>query len=273
MVSRGAGFLHTDPCLLMGPVVEVAKRAGCRILEVYDSGFSVAEKGDRTPLTEADLAAHEATEAGLHRLTPDLPVLSEESADVPFELRRAWPRYWLVDPLDGTREFIKRTGEFAVNIALIDHTEPVLGVVYAPVLGVCYFGCRGQGAYRQEALDVPEPLATGPRRTGPVRVAGSRSHRGENLNRFLAHLGEHELLPMGSALKACLVAEGSADLYPRLGPTSEWDTAAAQCILEEAGGRLTDTAMQPLRYNTKESLLNPYFFASGDPETDWSRYL
>lgn len=267
------GFRHTDPYVLMGPVVEVAKQAGCRILEVYDAGFSVEEKGDRTPLTEADLAAHEAVDQGLHRLTPELPVLSEESADVPFEIRRRWQRYWLVDPLDGTREFIRRSGEFAVNIALIDGGIPILGVVYAPVLGLCYFACRGQGAYRQEALDLPEPIHTRHGVTGQVVVAGSRSHKGEAIKAFLAKIGNFRLLPCGSALKACLVASGEADVYPRLGPTSEWDTAAAQCIVEEAGGRITDTAMRPLRYNAKPSLLNPHFFAAGDPDVDWSRYL
>lgn len=262
-----------DPCALLGPVIEVAKEAGRRILEIYEAGFKVERKGDQTPLTEADMAAHEVIDDGLGVLTPELPVLSEESADVPFEERRRWRRYWLVDPLDGTREFIKRNGEFTVNIALIDEGEPVLGIVYAPVLGVNYYACRGQGAYKREAMNPPRPIHARPWAGGRVTIAGSRSHRGVGLERFLTNLGEYELIPMGSALKSCLVAEGRADLYPRLGPTSEWDTAAAQCIVEEAGGRITDTAMRVLRYNTKASLLNPHFFVSGEGAVDWSAYL
>ena len=263
----------TDPCQWMGPALNVAKRAGCRIMEVYDAGFSVEQKNDQTPLTEADMAAHEAIEEGLRALTPDLPVLSEESAHIPFAERQAWRRYWLVDPLDGTREFIRRNGEFSVNIALIDDHEPVLGIVYAPVLGLCYFGCRGGGAFKQEALERPEAIHVRRYAGGRAIVAGSRSHRGEAMERFLSHLAEYECIPLGSALKSCLVAEGGADVYPRLGPTSEWDTAAAQCVLEEAGGHLTDTHMRPLRYNTKDALLNPHFFAYGASEVDWSRFL
>jgi len=258
---------------LLEPALAVAKEAGVRIMEVYAGDFSVERKGDCTPLTEADTAAHDVIESALRRLTPGVPLLSEESAALPFSERRRWRHYWLVDPLDGTREFIKRNGEFTVNIALIANHEPVLGVVYAPVLGVCYYACRGSGAFKRESTNPPEPIAARPWRGGRVTVAASRSHRGTELQAFLQNLGEYELVPMGSALKSCLVAEGRADLYPRLGPTSEWDTAAAQCILEEAGGRITDTEMRPLRYNTKASLLNPHFFAIGDNREVWSRYL
>lgn len=266
-------FLTTDPCLLLGPAIQVAKAAGCRIMEVYEKGFKVSEKPDRTPLTEADMAAHSEIEEGLATLTPDVPILTEESADIPFEVRSQWSRYWLVDPLDGTREFIRRNGEFTVNIALVHEHEAVLGVIYAPVLGVCYFGCRGQGAYRQEALEEPERISASLLSDGPVRVAVSRSHRGEAMERFLAKLDAYECTPMGSALKSCMVAEGKVDIYPRLGPTCEWDTAAAQCIVEEAGGQITDTSMQPLRYNRKASLLNPHFFVFGPTPRNWSQYL
>lgn len=264
---------HSDPCALLTSAIEIAIAAGRRIMEIYESDFAITHKDDNTPLTAADTAAHHLIDAGLRALTPDLPILSEECADIPFKERATWQRYWLVDPLDGTREFIKRNGEFTVNIALIDDHEPVLGIVYAPVLGVYYYACRGQGAWKRDAVNQPVRLQCRRWNGGRVVIAGSRSHRGASLERFLAHLGDYELIPMGSALKSCLVAEGKADMYPRLGPTSEWDTAAAQCIVEEAGGRLTDTAMQPLRYNTKESLLNPHFFASGDPTVDWSQYL
>jgi 3'(2'), 5'-bisphosphate nucleotidase len=260
-------------CELLRPALSVAISAGRCILEIYESGFKVEQKDDHTPLTEADMAAHDIIESGLAKLDPAIPILSEESADIPFSERQQWRQYWLVDPLDGTREFIKRNGEFCVNIALIKDQEPVLGIIYAPVLGVYYHACRGEGAFKREAMNEPVRIHTRRRGQGPVMVAGSRSHRGDSLKRFLANLGPYELIPMGSAVKSCLVAEGKADVYARLGPTSEWDTAAAQCIIEEAGGRLTDTRMRPLRYNTKENLLNPHFFAFGDPTQDWSIYL
>ncbi len=263
---------------LLPPVCELARQAGERILAIYNDTFTVEHKDDKTPLTEADLAAHNTIVHGLRALTPELPVLSEESAAVPFEERRSWARYWLVDPLDGTREFIKRNGEFTVNIALIEGHEAVLGVVYVPVSGVCYLGVRDIGAFREEPRGggdsaVATPIRVRAYTSGCVTVAGSRSHRGDSLNRFLKNLGEHEIISMGSALKSCLVAEGRADLYPRLGPTSEWDTAAAQCIVEQAGGRVTDTRMERLRYNTKDSLLNPHFFVFGAGAVDWSRFL
>jgi 3'(2'), 5'-bisphosphate nucleotidase len=258
---------------LLTPVIALARRAGDAIVEIYNSGFNVEHKEDRSPLTEADMAAHDILVAGLRELTPELPVLSEESAAIPFEERAGWRRYWLVDPLDGTREFVKRNGEFTVNVALIDGHRPVLGVIVAPVTGVCYYACSGHGAWREDPGQAPVAIRVRPLEAGRVIVAGSRSHAGSRLAGFLDRLGGHELVSMGSSLKSCLVAEGRADVYPRLGPTSEWDTAAAQCIVEEAGGSVTDTALRPLRYNTKASLLNPDFFVSGAPGHDWSRYL
>lgn len=258
---------------LLEPVAELAQQAGEKILVVYNSDeFSVEEKADKSPLTAADLASHHAIVDGLTALTPDIPILSEESASLPYTERSLWQTYWLVDPLDGTREFIKRNGEFTVNIALIEDGVPVLSVVYVPVTGVSYLACKGQGAFKQEA---GERRAIRVRKlgTGPLMVVGSRSHRGESLNQFLEKLGEHEMVGMGSSLKLCLVAEGAADIYPRLGLTSEWDTAAAQCVVEQAGGYVTDTSMQPLRYNTKDSLLNPFFLVFGDDGRDWSAYL
>ena len=258
---------------LLEPVAELAQQAGEKILVVYNSDeFSVEEKADKSPLTAADLASHHAIVDGLTALTPDIPILSEESASLPYTERSLWQTYWLVDPLDGTREFIKRNGEFTVNIALIEDGVPVLSVVYVPVTGVSYLACKGQGAFKQEA---GERRAIKVRKlgTGPLMVVGSRSHRGESLNQFLEKLGEHDMVGMGSSLKLCLVAEGAADIYPRLGLTSEWDTAAAQCVVEQAGGYVTDTSMQPLRYNTKDSLLNPFFLVFGDDGRDWSTYL
>ena len=262
-----------DIDMLLDPVSELAREAGGKILEIYNSEFAIEEKADKSPLTAADMASHHAIVDGLQELTPGTPVLSEESAGIPYGERSAWQRYWLVDPLDGTREFIKRNGEFTVNIALIENGVPVLGVVHVPVSGVSYLGCRGQGAFRQEPGGQRRPIRVRRLGAGPVMVVGSRSHRGDSLNRFLEKMGEHEMVGMGSSLKLCLVAEGAADIYPRLGPTSEWDTAAAQCVVEQAGGIVTDTDMRPLRYNTKDSLLNPFFLVIGDSSRDWSQYL
>ncbi len=254
-------------------IIRLSVSAGHRIMEVYNTDFDVEQKSDNSPLTAADMAAHHTIVDGLNELTPDIPVLSEESAKIPFEERSQWQRYWLVDPLDGTREFVKRNGEFTVNIALIDNHESVLGVVYTPVSGELYYAERGAGAYKQLPDSEPTRINSRKKETQCTIVAGSRSHRGDSLTRFLKNIGEHEVIPMGSSLKSCLVAEGRADIYPRLGPTSEWDTAAAQCIVEEAGGLLTTTDMKPMRYNTKDSLLNPHFLVIGDPDFDWTRYL
>ncbi len=254
-------------------LINIAMRAGEAILKIYGTDFSVYEKSDLSPLTEADLAAHNVITNRLLELTPEIPILSEESAKIPYSLRKTWERYWLIDPLDGTKEFVKRNGEFTVNIALIEDGRPVLGIIYVPVSRVTYYASQGNGAYKQLPDRPAESISVTPKRGSPVRVAGSRSHAGESLKRYLENLGEHEIVSMGSSLKSCLVAEGLADIYPRLGPTSEWDTGAAQAIVEAAGGRITDTRMQPLHYNRKESLLNPDFFVFGDLEEDWSSYL
>ena len=264
---------NNDVTPWLDPVAELARTAGEKILEIYNTDFAVEEKDDKSPLTAADMAAHHAIVDGLQALTPAIPVLSEESASLPFETRSKWSRYWLVDPLDGTREFVKRNGEFTVNIALIDAGVPVLGVVYVPVTGVSYLACNGLGAFKQEGDAEPVAIRVRKLGDGPVMVVGSRSHRGDSLNSFLEKLGEHDMIGMGSSLKICLVAEGVADIYPRLGPTSEWDTAAAQAVVEQAGGHVTGTDMQPLRYNTKDSLLNPFFLVFGDNSRDWSQYL
>lgn len=264
---------HYDLKVLLDGAIKLAKVAGGRIMEIYNRDFSVIQKDDNSPLTEADMAAHAVIDDGLEELSPEYPLLSEESASIPFEDRARWDYYWLVDPLDGTREFIKRNGEFTVNIALIHEHRAILGVVYAPALSLCYYAAQGLGAYKQEGEQPAQAIHVQSRRRDKVIVAGSRSHRGESLDRFLANLGDYELLSMGSALKSCLVAEGAADIYPRLGLTSEWDTAAAHCIVEEAGGRLTNLQMEDLPYNTKESLLNPHFFVFGDTGVNWSEYL
>ncbi|HFD80158.1 MAG TPA: 3'(2'),5'-bisphosphate nucleotidase [Gammaproteobacteria bacterium] len=262
-----------NPCDYLDDVRALAKQAGEKILEIYDTEFSVDEKDDKSPLTAADMASHNTIVAGLEALTPDIPVLSEESAKIPFEERSKWKTYWLIDPLDGTKEFIKRNGEFTVNIALIHDGVPVLGVVHVPVSGVTYAACEGKGAVKETPGEGEKPIHVRKLGGGPVAVVGSRSHQGDSLKAFLEKVGDHEIVSMGSSLKICLVAEGAADVYPRLGLTSEWDTAAAQCVVEQAGGKLTDLEMKPLRYNTKDSLLNPFFFVFGDDSRDWSQYL
>ncbi len=260
---------------LLEEIKVLSKLAGEKIMEIYGTDFDVEHKDDKTPLTEADMAAHNTIVAGLAKLTPNLPILSEESSKIPYSERSQWQTYWLVDPLDGTREFIKRNGEFTVNIALIDNQRPVLGVVYVPVTGVCYFAANGEGAFKQQPGQAPETIQTRVCPKDRLIVAGSRSHAGDTLKKFIEALNvEVELVSIGSSLKTCLVAEGKADIYPRFGPTSEWDTGAAQCVVEQAGGHLTDTEnLSPLPYNTKESLLNPHFLVFGDGNVDWAKYL
>ena len=259
---------------LMEPVQAIAREAGHRILNVYANGFSITEKADQSPVTEADLAAHRCILRGLAQLTPGIPILSEEAADVGFAERSAWEWLWLVDPLDGTREFIQRSDQFSVNIALIHHHEAVLGLILPPVSGVCYYAWRGGGAFRQPAGQAARRIRAARVCHYPVRVVSSQgSYRTRRLQDYLSQLGPHRHIPLGCALKSCLIAEGEADLYPRFGPTGEWDTAAAQILLEEAGGYLTDTQFRPLRYNARPVLINPDFFAFGDPTRDWSRYM
>lgn len=258
---------------LLSSVVDISREAGGEIMAIYKTGFSIVEKSDRSPLTEADMAAHHVIVDSLANVIPDTPILSEESANIPYETRSQWHTYWLVDPLDGTREFIKRNGEFTVNIALIEGNTAVMGVIYAPVPDTTYAACKGHGAWKQQGKDPRNTIKVRPFPTSKVIVAGSRSHSGDSLKGFLDRIGEHDLVSMGSSLKSCLVAEGSADVYPRFGPTSEWDTAAAQTIVEEAGGLLTTLDLKPLRYNTKDSLLNPEFIVIGDIHHDWDRLL
>ncbi len=258
---------------LIEPVKDIARQAGQQILDIYESDYAVEQKHDESPLTDADIAAHKTIVEGLSKLTPEWPILSEESSEIPFSERSSWSQYWLVDPLDGTKEFISRNGEFTVNIALIRGHEAVLGVVHAPVHDIDYYGELSMGAYIQYQGHEPRLIGVSPFISGPVRVVGSRSHRGNSLDNYLAKLGEHELVSMGSSLKICLVAEGKADVYPRLGPTSEWDTAAAHAVVTCAGGHVVDVDGKPLRYNTKDKFLNPHFIVYGDGDHDWLSYL
>ncbi|WP_019625895.1 3'(2'),5'-bisphosphate nucleotidase CysQ [Thioalkalivibrio sp. ALJT] len=260
---------------LMHEVSSLAEQAGHAILDIYATRFAVTEKADHSPVTEADLAAHRILSQGLADIDPDWPVLSEEGQGVPFERRIHWRTYWLIDPLDGTREFVRRSGEFTVNVALIHDHQPVLGVVWCPVLGRLYAGHRDGVALRRDAGQAAREIAVARERIGTARplVAGSRSFGAGRLQSALERLGPHELVSMGSSLKLCLVAEGAADIYPRLGPTSEWDTAAAHAVVRAAGGRVTDLHGCELRYNTREGLLNPEFLVCAGSPDGWLRRL
>lgn len=261
----------TEPNPLLEPLVGIATDAGAAILDIYEDGdLGVETKDDNSPITAADRAAHNLILARLAALTPDIPVFSEESGGIAFEQRRDWNLFWLVDPLDGTKEFINRNGEFTVNIALIENRRPVLGVVYVPVTGVTYLGGEGIGAFKQEngerrAIHCRE-------RHAPIIMVASRRHGGQQvaaLERLIQEqLGPVERTAMGSSLKLCLVAEGAADIYPRLAPTSEWDTAAAHAVVRAAGGDVVDTAFQPLVYN-KPEILNPHFLVLGQSLDAW----
>ena len=254
-------------------VCEVASQAGQVILEIYDQAYEVIEKADGSPVTVADHRAHDLISEQLAPLLPGTPLLSEESAEISYQQRADWLRFWLVDPLDGTKEFIRRNGEFTVNIALIEDGVPILGVVHTPVRRMTHFAVTGGGAWRQVEDAAAEPITIRPYLDGAVRMVASRSHSGAEVDQFRDSLRaqsgqEVETVSMGSALKVCLVAEGVADVYPRLGPTSEWDTGASHCILNEAGCRLMDCAGNELQYN-KPTVLNPWFLAVGDTSYDW----
>ncbi len=258
---------------LIEEICQIASNAADCILEIYDTDFTVENKEDHSPLTAADMAAHNSICTALTKLTPEIPVLSEESSALPYTERCLWSRYWLVDPLDGTREFIKRNNEFTVNIALIENGQSILGVITVPVTGVCYYAAASLGAFKISADGITESIKVKKSEPNKIIIAGSRSHGSEKQQALIDRLGGAEIIAMGSSLKFCLVAEGRVDIYPRFGLTSEWDTAAAQCIVEEAGGCVVDMNFKPIRYNTKDSLLNPEFLVIADQSFDWKHYL
>jgi 3'(2'), 5'-bisphosphate nucleotidase len=258
--------------LLMGVRKAVAE-AGAEILRIYSdpSRFETEHKDDDSPLTAADVAANNLLVARLRELTPAIPILSEESRQAPWSERKYWSECWVVDPLDGTREFLKRNDEFTVNVALVRDHKPILGVVYAPALQQWYYAARQGGAWHESGKKVAEKIHVAEKLPDrPWKVVGSRSHNTPEVDAFVERLGEAEMLAMGSSLKLCLVADGTADIYPRLGPTSEWDTCAAQAVVEEAGGQVLNAETgEPLRYNAGESILNPYFIVCGQADPGW----
>lgn len=262
------------------PALErIVREAGQAILSVYneDSPVDVETKSDDSPVTKADIAAHKIIEKGLQALTPDIPILSEEGGLPEFDIRRAWPEYWLVDPLDGTKEFINKNGEFTVNIALIRGSDAVLGYVYVPVLDVLYYGGEGYGSVRKDKRGETKLTAQALALGGELKVVGSRRHGAEALDEMLEKVSKDfskvSRVNMGSSLKICACAEGSADWYPRLALTCEWDTAAAHAVLKGAGGEIYKPDLSPLLYNTKEEMLNPFFHAVGDVQFPWSKYI
>lgn len=248
-------------------VIQIARNASLAIMEFYQKkDYQIKTKDDQSPVTEADILAHEMIEQGLSNIDPNLPIISEEGSPIAYSERCQWPLYWLVDPLDGTREFIKGTGEFTVNIALIENHRPVLGVVIAPALQQSYWAVQGGQSFFQEAESEPVVLKCPSEFRYPVKIALSRNHHTEDvqlLNLLKCLDQKVEIYYYGSALKICLVARNKVDLYPRFGRTGEWDTAAGQCVLEVAGGQLVDVQGQPLRYNTHATLFNPGFYAVG----------
>jgi 3'(2'), 5'-bisphosphate nucleotidase len=263
--------LHTRP--MLESLVRLARTAGDAILEVYNGDFDVTLKGDDSPLTQADLRSHGIIAVGLSALAPTVPLISEEAEIPPLSQRGTWPQAWLVDPLDGTKEFINRNGEFTVNIALIESGQATLGVLHLPLSGVTYWASARLGAFRRERDGTETPIQVSAKANQPLRVVGSRSHRDSRMGPLLEALGPHEFVAMGSAGKFGLVADGSADFYPRLGPTCEWDTAAGQAIVEAAGGRVVDRNGQPLRYNCRDSVVNDDFAVYGDLSRAWHALL
>jgi 3'(2'), 5'-bisphosphate nucleotidase len=248
--------------------IDLAIAAGRAALRHYEGNVAFASKADGSPLTRADCESHKTIARGLSSLTPEIPLLSEESSPSEVHSRRSWTRFWLVDPLDGTKEFLKKTGEFTVNIALVEEGEPVLGVLHLPVTGVTYFASKTGGAHVLRGGGPARLITARPLVPHEVVVLASRDHAGPELEAILARVPRARREAAGSALKFGVLAEGGADLYVRTRPTMEWDTAAGQCVLEAAGGRVTDFSGRRLTYN-KESLVNPPFVAWGDSGIDW----
>ena len=247
---------------ILPEVLKIADAASEKVMSIYMTDFKVNYKADESPITAADIASHNVIVEGLSNLSQDIPILSEEGAEIPWSERKHWQRFWLIDPIDGTKDFTQRTGEFTVNIALIENGEPILGVVTAPALAEAYWGLKGEGAYKRDNTGHVQRISVAPPGEAK-RVVASKNHLNEDTKAFIDKLGAHELVQAGSSLKFCKIAEGHADIYPRLAPTCEWDTGAAHAVLSAAGGKVETLEGKPLQYG-KEDVLNPHFIASGD---------
>ena len=262
-------------------LLKIIREAGSEILSVYsdNSNFRVNYKDDDSPITKADRLANRIIVRALGKLPVNFPILSEESEKPLYRERESWTDYWLVDPLDGTKEFIKRNGEFTVNIAHIRNGVPEMGAVHVPVSGVTYLGKKGSGAWMVDQDDITKEIQARKMEnsSSSIKVLTSRSHSNDSLDNLVKdiskEIGDTEVVTMGSSLKICLLAEGKADLYPRQTPTCEWDTAAAHAVLAGSGGEIFDANFRVLKYNQKSSLLNPNFFAVADPNFDWGKLL
>lgn len=249
---------HTNHLMDLKALVE---RAGDAVMAIYSTDFSVLEKNNKTPLTEADLAANAIIKQGLNTIS-NYPCLSEEDKQIDWQERQTWQRYWLIDPIDGTKEFIKKNDEFTINIALIESGKAIMSVVYAPALETLYYAAHNLGAWKQNAAGVQELSLKHLSKAKPKRALISRSHKSREADVLAEIYPDMEFIKMGSSLKLCAVADGQADMYLRLGPTSEWDTGAAQCIVESAGGHVLTSDLKTLQYNQKECVLNPAFIVT-----------
>jgi|TARA_B100001750_G_scaffold218497_1_gene204668 3'(2'), 5'-bisphosphate nucleotidase len=252
---------------LMISIVEIAKKAGMAITEIYNSDFNYQLKKDASPITEADNLSHKIITERLNILTPEIPIISEENCDISYKIRSEWKQYWLVDPMDGTKEFIKKNGEFTVNIALIDQNIPILGVIHIPVTDETYWGSEVSGSFYQNKNSDVKRICVSENHNNPIRIVVSRSHPSKILNDLLKTINDYEIIKVGSSIKFCHVASGKADCYPRFGPTSEWDTAAGEAIVRAAGGHVMAASGNSMNYNEKETFLNPNFIVSNDKIT------
>ena len=249
---------------LISSTVEITKEAGEAITEIYNSDFAYQLKKDLSPITAADKLSHNIITERLKTLTPEIPILSEENCDIPYKIRSQWTQYWLVDPLDGTKEFIKKNGEFTVNIALIENNNPIFGIIHIPVTNETYWGSQVNGSFYSNKNNDVERISVSDNHQNPMRIVASRSHPSEMLNSLLEKLVDYEIIEVGSSIKFCHIASGQADCYPRFGPTSEWDTAAGEAIVRFAGGQIVTTNGNSIKYNLKGNYLNPNFIVSND---------
>jgi len=246
---------------LIKQLILIVRDAGIEIMKVYATDFHIQIKNDNSPVTLADKKANVVIEKGLYDIDSSLPILSEEGKDISYAMRKDWEYYWLVDPLDGTKDFIKKNGEFTVNIALMKKAMPIFGMVYAPVSECYFWGGEENGSWKKKSDNEVRRIHVNSFLEKKIKLASSRSHPSEKMKNFLLQFGDYELHPMGSSFKICLVSDGTVDLYPRLGPTMEWDTAASHAIIKGAGGELLQVDNKsPLLYN-KSDLLNPEFIA------------
>ncbi|BBN80138.1 3'(2'),5'-bisphosphate nucleotidase CysQ [Pseudoalteromonas sp. A25] len=255
---------------LLEPCIALAIKAGDAIMDIYQNeDVGAREKSDHTPVTEADLAANEVLMAGLKALAPDIPIMSEETPIPALSLRETWQRYWLLDPMDGTGEFILQSGDFAVNIALVENNQPVLGVIYWPSKQTTYYATKGHGAFKRTEQTQKQIFVAPP---DSLTLAVSRRQKLEAVSQYLN--SHFDTVALGScSLKACMIAEGKADCFLRVGPTGEWDTGASQVIVEEAGGCITDAEFNPLTYNQREHTENPDFIVMGHPDWQWQKLI